>query len=254
MKSVAAIPTTGLVRRSGNRIIIQQPGYMLDGYDLTEFYVSVVADDVTIMNCLFGAAGNFTVDQQSGSGLTVFGCEFDTKHAASKQMAFISGRDGTLTVRKCTFKGAGSDCILISRGIVEDNEFSDPWGRPGSHSAAVTVSKTTGPVAIRNNKFDWRALPGAPGGPNNCIRVSATAGAVVRDVTIEGNTLIGGTFSIQAGIDPTSNRNTRCERIAIRDNVVSGWGKNMDWLYPTKRATDLIIDGNRTPDDWPLHS
>lgn len=248
MKSALTLPTTGLVRRTGNRVIIQQPGYVLDGYDLTDFYVSVVADDVTIMNCMFGAAGTFTIDQQSGSGLMVLGCTFDTKHVASKQMAFINGRDGTLIVRKCTFKGAGSDCILISRGIIEDNEFSDPWGRPGSHSDAITVSKTTGAVAIRKNNIDWRALPGTPGGPNNCIRISATAGAVIQDVTVEENTLKGGTFSVQAGIDPTANKETRCERVAFRRNTVSGWGDNMGWLYPTKRATDLIIDGNRTPD------
>lgn len=251
MKPLSSIPAS-LGRLVKDRLIIQQPGAILDGYDLTGFYVSVIADNVLIKDCKLGSNGYFTIDQQSGSGLIVQGCALDTGHDSGQQMAFINGRDGTLFVRNCSFSGAGSDGVLISRGVIEGCHFIDPWGRKGSHSDAITVSKTTGPVVIRGNTIDWRALPGTPGGPNNCIRIAATKDAVVRDVTVEGNTLIGGTYPICASLDPTANAASRCERITIRDNVISEWGKNMGWLYPSKRATDLVCVGNKTPDGLAL--
>ncbi|WP_462116957.1 hypothetical protein [Methylorubrum extorquens] len=244
MKLASTIPTTGPIRRAGNRIIVQQPGAVLDGYDFTDFYVSVAADNATLRDCLFGGVNFFTVDQQSGSGLTVDRCVFDTKRQPSKQqMAFINGRDGTLVVRRSTFVAPGSDCILISRGLIEGCTLRDPWGRPGSHSDGITVSKTTGAVVIRGDTIDWRPAPGSPGGVTNAIRIASIAS--VRDVTVEGNTILGGTYTLFAGLDPAGKAST-CERITIRDNIVDAWDVRTSWLYPTSRARDLVCEGNRT--------
>jgi hypothetical protein len=250
MKSASEIPTAGPIRRAGNRIIVQQPNAVLGGYDFRGFYVSVGADGVSITDCLFDATGFFTVDQQSGSGLTVARCTFDSDRKPSPQhMAYINGRDGTLLVLRSTFKAPGSDNVAISRGLVEGCTMSDPWGRKGSHSDGITVAKTTGAVVIRANLIDWRQMEGSPGGINNCIRIASTSS--VRGVTVEDNTLLGGTFSVYAGIDP-SNKSATCERVTLRGNVADGWGENMGWLYPTARASDLSIEDNRKADGQAL--
>ncbi|WP_462120204.1 hypothetical protein [Methylorubrum extorquens] len=52
---------------------------------------------------------------------------------------------------------------------------------------------------------------------NNPIRIASTFS--VRDVSVEGNTLLGGTLPLFAGLD-SAGKAPICERITIRDNIV----------------------------------
>jgi hypothetical protein len=221
-----------------NLVRVTQNGAVLNGINFGGATVEILANNVTIENCTLAASTGYdSVIQGVGySGATIKNCTFTSLGETNLKLeAYIESR-GNITVQNNTFLDAPGDAIDISAGTVSGNYFSGAGYSP-THSDAIWVSATTGPVLISNNFIDWTANPADVSSPNDCIRITAEMGSV-SNVTVTGNYLIGGSSVIDAGNTGTDGT---FSNINISNNYI-GFGVCWDF-YPGPQ-TGVTETGN----------
>ena len=102
-----------------------------------------------------------------------------------------------LTVTNDSFIDTPQHAIHIPKGVVSNNYFSGSGYVNGTHADAIGVFGTSGPVLITNNFIDWTTDAGASTPSNNAIRITTDTGNT-SNVTVTGNYIIGGTYSLFA--------------------------------------------------------
>lgn len=228
------LPATAHFDARNNRIIAG-PGAVLDSYDFRGTMVTCGGDGVVIRNSLFdAAAGFYGIDQSGHTGLAVDRCIFDggtIPRARNDYSDFIGTRDGEATITDCRFLNAPSDAVQICRGTVSGCYFAGAGYAPGAHADAIWVGKTTGPVLIEGNFIDWRPRPGAVE-PNNAIRIAPERGDI-DGVTVTGNIILGGGFTVSLGPTPeqAAAGHYKVANVTCTGNII-GLGKYGDF-YPS---------------------
>ena len=95
----------------------------------------------------------------------------------------------------------------MQNGVVSGNYFSGAgFSSSGLHPDAIWVGATTGPVTISNNFIDETYAAGATGVNNgmgnSAVRITSELGNT-SNVSVTGNVLLGGTYTVDPGIGGT---------------------------------------------------
>ncbi|MFC4529962.1 DUF4082 domain-containing protein [Sphaerisporangium dianthi] len=184
----------GVSLKESKSITITKDGTVIDGLEISG-EINVQADDVTIRNTRLAAApGEWGIIQRSGhSGLTVEDTEIFGNGKQRTQFGIIN-QGGDLTVRRVDIHTI-SNGILTEQGLIEDSYIHDPKYYSGDHTDMIMC--TSGPpsgatLVIRGNTVI-----------NTLEQTGAVAlfqdFGVVRNVTVEGNFLAGGGYTVYGG-------------------------------------------------------
>ena len=185
---------SGTTLKESKSITVTKDGTVIDGMEVTG-EINVDADNVTIRNTRLAASpGEWGIIQRQGhTGLTVEDSEIFGNGKSRTQFGIINqGRD--LTVRRVDIHTI-SNGILTEQGLIEDSYLHDPKYYSGDHTDMIMC--TSGPpsgatLVIRNNTvINTLEQTGA-------IALFQDFG-VVRNVTVEGNFLAGGGYSLYGG-------------------------------------------------------
>ncbi|MEV4569176.1 right-handed parallel beta-helix repeat-containing protein [Nonomuraea sp. NPDC049419] len=187
------VPEGVRLRKSGSMRVTKN-GTVIDGVEVTG-YITVEADDVTIRNTrVRGTKGWWGILQREGrTGLTVEDTEIFGNGKQRTQFGILN-QGKMITIRRVDIHTI-SNGILTQQGLVEDSYVHDPKYYSGDHTDMIM---STGPPApgteliIRNNTVI-----------NTLDQTGAIAlfqdFGVVKNVTVEGNLLAGGGWSLYAG-------------------------------------------------------
>ena len=105
------------------------------------------------------------------------------------------GSQGQITVTDNKFINSPGDGVDLGSGIVSGNYFEGVGNTSGGqHADAIWVTNSQGPVTISNNFIDWVA-DGTESDVNNAVRITTRSGSV-NNVTVTGNYLLGGSYTI----------------------------------------------------------
>jgi hypothetical protein len=226
-------------------IVLNQPGLVLDGYDISGRDVLLTADNCVVRNCIGDAAGLHTIWQQGQAkgGIVEFNL-LDSRKGTRK-----SGNNGDLvmsdnnaiTIRNNIFLDSPVDCLNLAAGLIEHNVIDRAQFSAGAHSDAVSVHRTTSPVVIRENYINF-ILHTAGVGTNACIKLVGHFGPVV-DVQVVDNILIGGGYNSYAG--PAAPANTTFDKVSILRNLMglTEYGdKQTQFIMPGNHGTNFVMD------------
>ena len=192
---------------SQNRVIVKQAGAVLSGINFGTAALTIQANNVTVEDCTFGFTQSINysdigIYQIHGySGAVVQNCSFTGTGGAT---VTSGGGDlivspNNITVANNTFVDTPGDGLDVGAGTITGNYFSGGGYLVGSHADAIWVPHTTGPVSITNNFIDWTTSPGTVL-PNNAVRITVEQGST-SNVSVSGNYLIGGGYTVSAGMD-----------------------------------------------------
>ncbi len=257
LRPASSLPTTGGIayNPTTKRIRITQHDAGLDNIDLRGAWVTVEANNVTIRNCLADVAATpfYVIDQYAvGSGLIVEDCDFDGLKANNITAAFVTGRNGFVTVRRNYMHDAPSDMVKISSGVVTGNFFARAGYTSGAHADAIQ-SGGPGPLSITDNYFDWRAPTDLDGGAGtNSAVIVQPGGLSVDDLLIDRNVAFGGSSTFN--VAPQSGAPYVITNARITNNRFAFW--TFYALYPVNVPPTLVFSGNThfltgAPITWP---
>jgi serralysin len=202
LSSLSTNPTAGIYYDAvNNRVVINQAGATLSGYNLGTATVVVNADNVTISDDTFtGTTGWYAVQVEGGHGnTTITNDTFDGGGTDLKLAAWVVS-SGEVTITDNSFIDTPSDGLDLSgSGVVSGNYFSGAgYTSTGAHPDAIWVTDSSGPLTISDNFIDWSTNSDSNFYTNDAIRITAEEGSV-SNVTVTGNFLLGGSTSIDAG-------------------------------------------------------
>lgn len=185
--------------RSSNRVVVKAAGTVLSGYNFGSAEVWIVANNVTVNDCTFSNPSSeySSVRQVYGySGMVVENSTFLGGDGSPSTTTVVAS--GYATVKNNTFLDTSGHTIEIDDGVVSGNDISGGGYGVGVHADAINVYETTGPVTISGNFVDWTnnsdALASAT---NNAIRITTDSGNT-SNVTVTGNVVLGGQYTISA--------------------------------------------------------
>ncbi|QFY05747.1 hypothetical protein GBF35_02820 [Nonomuraea phyllanthi] len=205
------VPDGVRLRKSGS-LRVTKDGQVIDGLDVTG-YITVEADDVTIRNTrVRGTKGWWGILQREGrTGLTVEDSEIFGNGKQRTQFGILN-QGNLITVRRVDIHTI-SNGIHTNQGLVEDSYVHDPKYFDGDHTDMIM---STGPPA-RGTELIIRH--------NTAINTLDQTGAialfqdfgVTRDVTVQGNLLAGGGWTLYAG----AGAKGVSSNVKVIDNVFS---------------------------------
>ena len=229
-----------------NTVVVKQDGAVLSGINFGTASVAIAANNVTVKDCTFQAGSNewYCVEQyETVSGAVVQQCTFNGGSASNllPLAAFVSSST-QISVLNNSFLNAPSDAVDLENGVVSGNYFSGAgYSSSGLHPDMIWVGATTGPVSITNNFIDATYATGATafnnGGVNSAVRITAEQGNT-SNVSVTGNVLLGGTYTVCPGVNPSAKDPGTFSNINISNNYV-GFGLSGAFLPGAGPATTL---------------
>lgn len=239
-----------------NTLVITKSGVNFSDIDFSGVSINVQVNDVTFKNCNFDAsAGTYAINGLPGtSNLTIDHCNFDGLKLDKFYNDFITSRGLNTVVTNSVFVNAPSDAISIQSGTISGNYIGGGGYVTGAHADGVWIGKTIGPVMISDNVIDWRSSPDAATGTNNAVRITGEAGDV-SDVTVKGNIILGGSYSVLvtdgATMTHTASQVGTVTNVDVVNNVVD-YGQFGN-LYQLNKPADLLYSGNHNASGTPMH-
>jgi hypothetical protein len=184
---------------SRNAVYVTQAGAVLSGINFGTATVLVGADNVTIKDSSFsGTTGYYAVEQTGAySGLTVENSTFTGSKSPTENNVWIGSVQGAMTIEDNSFLNSPTDAIDMHAGVVTGNYFSGAGYSPGAHADAIWVTGTTG-TTITDNFIDGTPNADSPANANSDLRLTNELGNLT-DVTVSGNYLLGGAYTVEAG-------------------------------------------------------
>ncbi|MDY7102041.1 MAG: right-handed parallel beta-helix repeat-containing protein [Actinomycetota bacterium] len=188
--ATTGVPTgTNLTPRSGT-ITLSQAGQVLEGVDLNGC-VKVTASNVVIrksrITCDKASGTNAAIRQSgSASGLLIEDVEITGPSSNYAQAGIYSGN--AYTVRRTEISGHDDGAFLGSGTVIEDSWIHSLAASPGAHNDTLQMVGGSD-VTIRNNRLEHRR------DQTSAIIIKSDL-APIDDVTIEGNYLAGGSFTV----------------------------------------------------------
>ena len=204
---------------TANIVVITQAGATLSGYDLGSASVYVKADNVTIEDCDFTqTTGYWAIGTQSGYGdTTITDNTFNGGGVPSELAAWVISH-GEVDVTGNSFIDTPSDGVDVTGGgVISGNYFSGAgYTSNGGHPDAIWITDSTAPMSITGNFIDWTTNAGSNHGANDCVRITVEDGSV-SNVTVSGNFMIGGSYSVDSGNMGTEGT---FSNISVTDNYM----------------------------------
>jgi hypothetical protein len=237
LKAPASVVGPG-IGFNGTTLVITKSGALLDGVDLRGITVEVRANNVAITNSLADATGFNTIQQMGGyTGLVVAYCTFDGKKSKGPNASIIMNDSGSVTVVNNEFFNVPSDVVNTVGATIERNYFAAAGYQPGAHADAISIHKTVGPVVIRENYIDY-VTPSDAAIPvtNAAIKIASVFGTI-SNVTVEGNVLLGGGYTVYAQSATYAASNIK---ISYNDIGLGKWGD----LYPEAKPSNFTYAAN----------
>ncbi len=226
---------------SRNTVTITQNNAVLSGINFGSATVLVGANNVTIKDCTFtGTTGYYAVEQTSASsGLTVENSTFTGTKSPTESNVWIGSTQGSMTIEDNSFLNSPADAIDMHAGVVSGNYFSGAGYLPGAHADAIWVPSSTG-TTITNNLIDGTTNADSPANVNSDLRITNEAGNT-SNVTVSGNYLLGGAYTVEAG---STNTTYTVSNVSIANNYI-GYSVFGAYYPPTAGITET---GNTTID------
>ncbi len=114
---------------------------------------------------------------------------------------------------------------------------------PGAHADAIYVTASTGPTTITDNFIDGTQNADAPGQPNSDLRLTSELGSL-NDVTVSGNYLLGGGYTVEVGGGPAGST-YQTTNVSVANNYIG-----FAWYGPYLAGTDAYatVTGNTIVD------
>ena len=203
-----------------DRVVVTKDGADLNGVNFAGWKVEIRANNVTIEDSNFSSpVSNASIQVDAGfSGAVVTDNTFDSQLVPGAA-AWIHSV-GLITVANNKFIDSPSDAIDLESGVVSGNYIEGVGNASnGAHADAIWVTNSSGPTTISNNLIDWVA-DGTESLVNNTVRITTEEGSV-SNVTVTGNYLLGGSYTIDAG--NSTNAGRTYSNINIDNNYI-GFG------------------------------
>jgi hypothetical protein len=227
-------PDTDLVRIWGNNVTVS-------GIDFGSAEVMVWGNNVTLKNCTFEPSPtslNWYSIIQYGTGAIVENCTLTGPPVVMRQGGIYSTT--AVTIRNNVITNSAGDAIDVEGGATVTGNYISGGGFSGAHSDGVWVTDTKGvPTTVTNNFIEFLASDSGTNA-NNTIRITAEKGKV-SNLTVSGNYLLGGAYSVSVGANPGDFSN-----VNFTGNYIgfSLYGSIYPWISP-----DANVSGNTTF-DW----
>jgi hypothetical protein len=187
---------------SQNTVVVNGSGTVVSGYNFSGVDVHVNGNDVTIEDCNFNdKGGTVAAVQQMNTGATGLTVEHCTFSGGTEPYSILSNYAGYMAVIDNSFIDSPAHPVTLSNGIVTGNYFSGGAYIPGTHADAISIQTTSGPVTVSNNFIDWTNNADAPTPTGFPIRIATDGGNNTSGVSVTGNVIVGGGWSIFA--EPT---------------------------------------------------
>ncbi len=257
LKSLASITTNAAApfyyNAALNEVIVHAAGTVLSGYNFGSAEVLAATNNVTINDCTFSTPTDFSVRQYAGySGLVLENSTFQGGDDVAQPTSVFT--EGYATIENNTFLDTPGHDVQIDDGVISGNYFEGGGYSVGVHADAIQICDTVGPVMISGNVIDWTNNANALMATNSAIRI-ATDNGNTSNVTVTGNALIGGGYTVYAestkddytaaGATGTVGQNGVMSNVNITGNYI-GWGA-AGAFYPTP-AAGVTTSGNTIVD------
>ncbi len=226
---------------SDNTVTVTQAGAVLSGVNFGTATVDIGANNVTIEDCTFtGTTGYYAVLQTgTTSGATVDNCTFTGTKSPTEDNVWIGATQGSMTIEDNTFLNSPTDAIDMHGGVVTGNYFSGAGYLPGAHADAIWVPSSTG-TTITDNFIDGTTNANSPAGQNSDLRLTNELGNL-SNVTVSGNFLLGGAYTVEAG---STNTTYTISNVSIANNYI-GFNSYGPFYPPTAGVSETgntIVD------------
>jgi hypothetical protein len=226
---------------SRNTVTVTQNNTVLSGINFGSATLLVGANNVTIKECTFtGSTGYFTIEQTGNfSGATVENCTFTGTKSPTEDNIWIASIQGSMTIEDNSFFNSPTDAVDIHAGVVTGNYFSGTGYLPGAHADAIYVSSSTG-TTITDNFIDGTTNADAATQANSDMRLTNEAGDLA-DLSVSGNFLLGGNYTIEAG---STNTTYTVSNVSIANNYI-GFSTYSAFYPPTAGVSETgttIVD------------
>ena len=260
LKPLSSLSTSGsspvYYQASTNTVIVKGVGAVLSGYNIGSAQISICAANVTINDCTFSnpsAKNYFSIADEGNTRLVVENCTF-TGGVGSSQTTSVFAEGADVTVTNNKFVDTSGHAVQIDAGVIAGNYFAGGGYGAGVHADAIQIENTSGPLTICGNFIDWTNNPDALEATNNAIRISTDCGNT-SNVTITGNVMLGGGYTVTAGTSTigwlakgatgTLGTTGVMSNVNITGNYI-GWGGG-GAFYPTtnpgiNEAGNTIVD------------
>ena len=218
---------------SRNTVTVMQDDAVLSGINFGSATVLVGANNVTIKDCTFtGTTGYYAFEQTpSYSGATVENCTFTGTKSPTESNVWI-GSNLAITIKDNSFLNSPTDAIDMHEGVVSGNYFSGAGYLPGAHADAIWVPSSTG-TTITNNLIDGTTNADSPANVNSDLRITNEAGNT-SNVTVSGNYLLGGAYTVEAG---STNTTYTMSNVSVANNYI-GYSVFGAYYPPTAGVTE----------------
>ena len=180
------------------------------------------------------------------SGATVENCTFTGSKSPTEGNVWIGSTQGSMTIKDNSFLNSPTDAIDMHSGVVTGNYFSGAGYLPGAHADAIWVTDSTG-TTITDNFIDGTTNADSPAGQNSDLRLTNELGDL-SNVTVSGNYLLGGDYTVEAG---STNTTYTISNVSIANNYI-GFDLTAPY-YPTtdtgisETGTTIVDFTNPTP-------
>ncbi|MFB9477009.1 hypothetical protein ACFFR3_46605 [Nonomuraea salmonea] len=184
----------GVRLRESGPMVVKENGAVIDGVEVTG-YITVEADDVTIRNTRVRGTKNWwgILQREGRTGLTVEDTEVFGNGKQRTQFGILN-QGKMITIRRVDIHTI-SNGISTDQGLIEDSYVHDPKYFKDDHTDMIMSTGSAAPgteLIIRNNTVI-----------NTLDQTGAIAlfqdFGVVKNVTVEGNLLAGGGWTLYAG-------------------------------------------------------
>ena len=219
---------------SRNTVTVTQNNAVLSGINFGSATLLVGVNNVTIQDCTFtGTSGYYAVEQTgAASGLTVENCTFTGTKSPTESNVWIGSVQGSMTIEDNSFVNSPADAVDMHAGLVTGNYFSGAGYLPGAHADAIWVPSSTG-TTITNNLIDGTTNADSPANVNSDLRITNEAGNT-SNVTVSGNYLLGGAYTVEAG---TTNTTYTMSNVLVTNNYI-GYSVFGAYYPPTAGVTE----------------
>ena len=228
---------------ASNSVVVTQPGAVVSGINFGGATLLIQANNVTVENCTFSSpAGYYSVQQaDSASGTTIQNCTFAGSTTPSATSGVFVAATNSITITGCSFVDAPTSALHVGSGAVVTGNYIEGGGynvATGAHADAIVVNGANG-ATVSGNFIDWTVNADQSGITlGQPVRVTADAGNC-SNVTVSGNYLLGGAYSIDAG-NQASNGYT-FSNISVTNNYV---GFSLYGPYDVYGAAAATFSGN----------
>ncbi|SEQ12244.1 right-handed parallel beta-helix repeat-containing protein [Microlunatus flavus] len=209
--SSTGVPAGTTLKAYSGPSTITADGTVIDGKKITSCLV-VKADDVTIKNSLISSSCFFNVlADDGGRRLLLSDVEIDGRNNAGSDSA-VAG--GGYTCLRCDVHGtidgfkAGTD-VTIKDSWIHDLAMTDDSHNDGIQSLGTTSLKVQHNTIVLGD------------GATSAVMLSTGSADAMRNVSIDGNLLGGGAFTVYGGYQAGTDAKSKVSGIAITDNRFS---------------------------------